>query len=79
MDNELGDIESGEAGEDKEVSESRRKFLLTAGKISMYTAPAMALLTSPSNDAFAQSSGAVERPRRHRRRRRDNDNDNDNG
>ena len=36
--------------------ESRRKFLVKAGKLAIYTPPAIMLLMHPSKDALAQSA-----------------------
>ena len=36
-------------------SESRRKFLKTAGKFSVYTPPALMLMSNPGHKAFAKS------------------------
>ena len=61
---------------DEEISASRRKFVQAAGKIAVYTPPAMMLLMNPSAEAFAKSAGMSEvgpaRRRRRRRRRRRN-------
>jgi hypothetical protein len=56
----------------EKVEESRRKFLKTAGKIAVYTPPAMLALSRPSYATFAQSSGTTYKHRtttRHRRTR----------
>ena len=37
--------------------ESRRKFLKAAGKIAVYTPPAMMVLANPSLEAMAKSGG----------------------
>ena len=46
-------VEVAEEGE--VVAESRRKFIKAAGKLSIYTPPAMMLLMNPSVEAFANS------------------------
>ena len=53
--------------------ETRREFLVKAGKVAIYAPPAIMLLMHPSKDALAQSGhdGRV-RGRRRRRRRRPN-------
>ena len=40
------------------TDESRRDFLRKAGKLAVYTPPAMMLLMKPSTDAIASSPGA---------------------
>ena len=52
--------------------ETRREFLIKAGKVAIYTPPAVMLLMHPSKDALAQSGGdgSVSGRRRRRRRRR---------
>ena len=52
----------------QDVEESRRKFLKTAGKIAVYTPPAMLALSKPSYATFTQSSGTTYKPSRIRRR-----------
>jgi hypothetical protein len=49
--------------------ETRREFLIKAGKVAIYTPPAVMLLMHPSKDALAQSGGGGG-IRGHRRRRR---------
>jgi hypothetical protein len=41
--------------------ETRRQFLVTAGKLAIYTPPAIMLLMHPSKDALAQSGGSPEK------------------
>ena len=55
--------------------ETRREFLVTAGKLAIYIPPAIMLLMHPSKDALAKSGGVGTGPqarigRRIRRRRR---------
>jgi hypothetical protein len=50
--------------------ETRREFLIKAGKVAIYTPPAVMLLMHPSKDALAQSGNGNIRGRRLRRRRR---------
>jgi len=38
-----------------EIEESRREFMKAAGKLAVYTAPAMLVLMKPSRQAIAQS------------------------
>jgi len=56
--------------------ETRREFLIKAGKVAIYTPPAVMLLMHPSKDSLAQSGqsggGGGIRGRRRRRRRRPN-------
>ncbi|MCH9693200.1 MAG: hypothetical protein K0U72_01715 [Gammaproteobacteria bacterium] len=68
--------------EDELVVESRRKFIKAAGKLAIYTPPAMMVLMNPSAEAFAKSAGGGdgsqdvgrerdrERERRKRRKKR---------
>ena len=41
----------------KETDDSRRDFLRKAGKLAVYTPPAMILLMQPGREAFALSGG----------------------
>jgi hypothetical protein len=41
---------------------SRREFMLTAGKLAVYTAPAVMLLMRPAKDAIAASTGIPNQP-----------------
>ena len=47
--------------EDKDLSpdESRRRFLKSAGKLAVYTPPAMMVMMRPSHASFAWSGGTV--------------------
>ncbi len=48
----------------KDLDGSRRRFLKNAGKVAVYTPPAMLAMSSPSFEAIAQSSsGGDETPR----------------
>lgn len=40
-----------------QVQDSRRKFLKTAGKIAVYTPPAMLIMSQPSYATFQKSGG----------------------
>ena len=40
-----------------EVEESRRRFLKKAGKLAIYTPPAMAMMMQPSQASFLKSGG----------------------
>ena len=61
----------GEATE--ALNTSRRTFLKNAGKVVVYTPPAMLALTSPSFRAIAQSSGAGDQSPNGRGNGRDDD------
>lgn len=53
--------------------ETRREFLVNAGKFAIYTTPAIMMLMHPSKDALAQSGGGakvIHQRRRQIRRRR---------
>ena len=50
MDNESMDNE-------KTTSESRRKFLKTAGKFAVYTPPVLLLMNKPSHATFNKTGG----------------------
>lgn len=41
----------------KDVSESRREFVKNAGKLAVYTPPAMVALMKPSYASFRKSGG----------------------
>jgi hypothetical protein len=43
-----------------ELEETRREFIKAAGKLAMYTPPAVMLLMRPSTKAIAQSAGRPE-------------------
>lgn len=61
------------AEEGEVVAESRRKFIKTAGKLGLYTPPALMVLMNPSAEAFAKSADGRDvraRIRRRKRRRR---------
>ena len=47
----------GESNSDKAKTESRRKFLKTAGKFAVYTPPALMLMSKPGSEVFAQTGG----------------------
>lgn len=62
------------AEEGEIVAESRRRFIKAAGKLAIYTPPAMMVLMNPSVEAFAKSAGGEEGGRervRPKRRKRD--------
>lgn len=42
------------------VEESRRRFLKKAGKLAVYTPPAMALMMQPSHAHFLRSGGVTD-------------------
>ena len=44
-------------GPQGQVENSRRRFLKTAGKIAVYTPPAMMLMSNPSFATFSKSGG----------------------
>ena len=44
-----------------EAEKSRREFMKTAGKLAVYTPPALMLLMRPTPDAIAASAGAPQR------------------
>lgn len=46
-----------QAGNGKQVEASRRKFLKTAGKIAVYTPPAMLVLSQPSFAEIKNTGG----------------------
>ncbi len=50
--------------------DSRREFLKMAGKVTLYTPPAIIMLMHPNRDAVACISPHPRRGRRFRRRRR---------
>ena len=45
---------------DKAKTESRRKFLKTAGKFAVYTPPVLMLMSKPGNEVFAKTGGGVD-------------------
>ena len=47
----------GKSNSDKAKTESRRKFLKTAGKFAVYTPPALMLMSKPGSEVFAKSHG----------------------
>ena len=47
----------GKSNSDKTRTESRRKFLKTAGKFAVYTPPALMLMSKPGGEVFAQTGG----------------------
>ena len=47
----------GESNSDKAKTESRRKFLKTAGKFAVYTPPVLMLMSKPGSEVFAQTGG----------------------
>jgi hypothetical protein len=49
----------------KEVETSRRRFLKTAGKIAVYTPPAMLLMSKPSFATFNKTGGHTYYPNHH--------------
>lgn len=53
------------------IEESRRRFLKKAGKLAIYTPPAMALMMQPSHARFLTSGGIVNLRERLRERRED--------
>ena len=50
-DSGAGDFEA------EQIEESRRKFMKAAGKVAIYTPPAMLLIMQPNLQAFAKSGG----------------------
>ena len=54
--NPMKEIKSFKDGS-TDIEESRRKFLKDAGKLAVYTPPAMLLLMHPSLEAIANSGG----------------------
>ena len=46
-----------ESNSDKDKTESRRKFLKTAGKFAVYTPPALILMSKPGSEVFAKTGG----------------------
>ena len=50
----------GESNSDKAKTESRRKFLKTAGKFAVYTPPVLMLMSKPGNEVFAKTGGGVD-------------------
>ena len=46
-----------QSNSDKTRTESRRKFLKTAGKFAVYTPPALMLMSKPGGKVFAQTGG----------------------
>ena len=48
-------MEKRENSSFNEIEESRREFMKTAGKLAVYTAPAMLVLMKPSREAIAAS------------------------
>jgi ABC-type Fe3+/spermidine/putrescine transport system ATPase subunit len=80
MDKKVNDNGIVNADENEAIATSRRRFVKAAGKIAVYTPPAMILLMHPSAKTFAQSSGVGERRRRPRRHDNDHgDYDSDDG
>lgn len=75
IDTKVGDNGIVTGGDDEAIATSRRKFVKAAGKIAVYTPPAMLLLMNPSARTFAQSSGVSDVGQGRRRRRRRNDDD----
>lgn len=45
---------------DESIESSRRKFIKKAGKLAVYTPPAMALMMQPSHAHFQRSGGIVD-------------------
>ena len=43
----------------EKIAESRRRFVKSAGKLAVYTPPAMVALMKPSYVAFAKPGGTV--------------------
>jgi hypothetical protein len=66
MDKELDKNKAVDGADDEVVSESRRKFIQAAGKVAVYTPPAMLLLSNPSSEAFARSAGGDDSARSRR-------------
>jgi len=48
-------MEKRENSSFNEIEESRREFMKTAGRLAVYTAPAMVVLMKPSREAIAAS------------------------